>query len=123
MLRFSRLAEIHLEFGPLPSLSLARHDVHEDGGARPHFSELFALLAEAAQRRDYENPALTDAVTRGAIAAREAGVSPERVLAYLRAATRDAPLAGMGDWYRAVLADRFVARAIEAYFGNQGGAG
>lgn len=97
--------------------------MHDDADIRPHFSELFALLTAAAQRRDYENPALTDAIVRGAIAARDAGVPPEHVLAYLRAVTHDAPLAGMGDWYRGVLADRFVARAIEAYFTHRGDAG
>jgi hypothetical protein len=38
------------------------------------------------------------------------------MLAYLRSRTWDVPLAEIGDWYRGVLADRLVARAIEAYF-------
>ena len=82
----------------------------------PFFAELFTLLAAAAARRDYENPELAAAVARGAVGARRARVPPERILAYLRSRTLDAPLADVGDWYRRVLADRFVAGALEAYY-------
>ena len=94
--------------------------VNDDVDAALFFADLFALLDRAVSRRDYESPELTDAVTRGARAARRAGVPPQRLLAYLRSRTRDAPLAEIGDWYRGVLADRFVARAIEAYFDEPG---
>ena len=92
----------------------------QDADAAPFFADLFALLAGVATRREYESPELTAAVSRGAIAAREAGVPPEQILAYLRSRTHDTPLADIGDWYRAVLVDRFVARAIEAYFSETG---
>lgn len=92
-----------------------------DNEAGPHFAELFALLARVASARDVESPEITAAVVRGAAAAREAGVRPERVLACLRARAHEAPLANIGEWYRGVLADRLVARAIEAYFADAGG--
>ena len=52
-----------------------------DDDVAPFFADLFALLLRAESRRDYESPRLTDAVTRGAIAARAAGLPPARVLA------------------------------------------
>jgi hypothetical protein len=88
--------------------------------AAPFFADLFALLTGAVSRRDYESPELTDAATRAARAARRAGVPPQRMIAYLRSRTREAPLAEIGDWYRGVLADRLVACAIEAYFDEPG---
>ena len=94
-----------------------------DDDVAPFFADLFALLLRAESRSDYESPRLTDAVTRGAIAARAAGVSPARVLAYLRTRARAAPLSEIGDWYRGVLVDRLVARTMEAYFGMPGDSG
>lgn len=94
--------------------------MHDDADVAPLFADLFALLSRAASRLDYESPELTKAITRGALAARGAGVPPERMLAHLRSRTQEAPLAEIGDWYRGVLADRFVARAIEAYFDGPG---
>ena len=105
---------------PSPLLrSPNRPHVHDDDVA-PFFADLFALLLRAESRRDYESPQLTDAAARGAVAARAAGVPPERVLAYLHTRARAAPLCEIGDWYRGVLVDRLVARAIEAYFGVRG---
>ena len=93
--------------------------MYDDVDVAPFFADLFALLlAAAVSRRDYESPELTDAAARGARAARRTGVPPQRMLAYLRSHTRDAPLAEIGDWYRGVLADRLVARAIEAYYAS-----
>ena len=86
----------------------------------PFFADLFALLAVAVSRRDYESPELTAAAASGARAARRAGIAPERMLSYLRARIAPSPLADVGDWYRGVLSDRLVARAIEAYFDEPG---
>ena len=94
--------------------------MYDDVDAAPFFADLFALLAGAVSRRDYESPELTDAATRGARAAGRAGVPPKRMIASLRSRMREAPLAEIGDWYRGVLADRLVARAIEAYFDEPG---
>lgn len=86
----------------------------------PYFAPLLSLLETVVAQRDYENPALAEAVAHGAIAAREAGIPPERVLAYLRTRLHEAPLAAVGDWYRGVLVDRIVLRAIEAWYPGAG---
>jgi hypothetical protein len=89
--------------------------------AAPHFAPLFEFLETVITTRDYANPAVDEYVDTGIRSARAAGVPPEVAIAFLRERVRDAPLAAVGDWYRAVLAERIVARAIATYFGNDGG--
>ena len=101
---------------PLPLSSKTLAPLSDDVDAAPFFADLFALLAGAVSRRDYESPELTAAAASGARTARRAGMAPERMLSYLRARIAASPLADVGDWYRGVLSDRLVARAIEAYF-------
>jgi hypothetical protein len=91
---------------------VAEHD------AAPHFAPLFEFLETVIATRDYANPAVGEYVDSGVRRARAAGVQPEAAIAFLRERVRDAPLAAVGDWYRAVLAERIVARAIATYFGD-----
>ena len=84
----------------------------------PHFAPLFALLQTVVTTKDYANPAVDRAVTSSALAARAAGIPPERVLGYLRVRLNGAPLSAVGDWYRSVLVERLIARAIAAYFAD-----
>lgn len=88
----------------------------DDNDIAPHFAPLLALLETVVAQRDYDNPALVAMVAQGAAAARAAGVPPERVLAYLRTSLHATPLIAVGDWYRGVLVDRMVLRAIEAWY-------
>ena len=84
--------------------------------AAPHFDALLALLQAVVVTKDYANPAIDRQVGASTVAAREAGVSPEAVIAYLRHQVHQAPLSAVGDWYRVVLVEHLVARAIDAYF-------
>ena len=88
-----------------------------------HFAPLFALLETIVAARDYTNPTVAERTAACTQAARNAGVPPERILAYLRQRLHDAPLSAVGDWYRGVLVDRIIARAIDSYFDNPPGAG
>ena len=89
-----------------------------DPGPAGPFSELVALLTAAVSRRDYEAPALDDAVARGARAARASGLTAREMLAALRTQLRVLAAADIGEQYRGALIDRFVARAVEAYYAN-----
>jgi hypothetical protein len=89
--------------------------VHENDPAT-HFEPLLALLAAVVVTEDYANPAIDAQVGASTSAARNAGVAPEAVIAYLRHQVHEAPLSAVGDWYRSVLGERLVAKAIDAYF-------
>jgi hypothetical protein len=89
-----------------------------DTDPEPHFAPLLALLQTVVTTRDYANPAVDRAVESSAFSARVAGIPPERVLSYLRVRLSGAPLSAVGDWYRSVLIERLIARAIEAYFAD-----
>jgi len=82
----------------------------------PHFDPLLALLQAVVVTKDYANPAIDRQAGASTVAARDAGFPPEAVIAYLRQQVHQTPLSAVGDWYRAVLIERLVARAIEAYF-------
>jgi len=84
--------------------------------ASPHFAPLFDLLEAVVETRDYTNPAVVERAAAGAVATRRAGISPETMIAYLRRRLHQAPLSAVGDWYRAVLVEHVVARAIDAYY-------
>jgi hypothetical protein len=89
--------------------------MHENDPA-PHFDPLFGRLETIVVARDYDNTVLSDLVAAGAAAARAHAVKPEAMIAYLRHRVHEAPLAAVGDWYRGVIADRIISRAIIAYF-------
>lgn len=84
------------------------------------FAPVFALLESAIAQRDFESQAIIDAIDRGAAMARAAGISPERVLCELRAQLQRVPLIAVGEWYRRILVDRLVLRALATYFGSRG---
>ena len=81
-----------------------------------HFAGLLALLETVVATKDYANPAIDREVAAAASAARAAGITPERVVAYLRVRLHQAPLSAVGDWYRSVLVERLTSRTIQAYF-------
>lgn len=82
----------------------------------PHFDPLLALLQAVVVSKDYANPAIDRQAGASTVAARDAGFPPQAVIAYLRQQVHQTPLSAVGDWYRAVLSERLVACAIEAYF-------
>jgi hypothetical protein len=89
--------------------------VHENDPAT-HFEPLLSLLAAVVVTEDYTNPTIDAQVGASTAAARNAGVAPEVVIAYLRHQIYEAPLSAVGDWYRSVLVERLVAQAMDAYF-------
>ena len=91
--------------------------VHENDPAT-HFEPLLSLLQAVVVTKDYANPAIDAQIGASTVAARNAGFSPEALIAYLRHQVHEAPLTAVGDWSRAVLVERLVARAIDAYFGT-----
>ena len=97
-----------MRFPPTPSVS--------DIDPEPHFAALLTLLEAVVAAKDYANPAIDRAVATSAAAARAAGITPERVVAYLRVRLHEAPLSAVGDWYRSVLVERLISRTIQAYF-------
>ena len=89
--------------------------VHENDPAQ-HFAPLLALLETVVATKDYTNPAVKRQVDASTAAARDAGVRPETLIAFLRERLHQAPLSAVGDWYRSVLVERLVSWAIQAYF-------
>ena len=90
--------------------------MHErDVGA--YFADLVGVLAAARHLSEYEAPDVDRALAEGVVAARTAGVAPERLLAELKHLLREAPLVEVGEAYRGALIDRLVLRAIEVYYG------
>lgn len=89
--------------------------VHENDPAQ-HFAPLLALLETVVVTKDYTNPAVKRQVDASTLAARDAGIRPETLIAYLRDRLHQAPLSAVGDWYRSVLVERLVSWAIQAYF-------
>ena len=89
-----------------------------DDNVASHFAPLFEFLESVVMTRDYANAAVAECVDSGVRRARSAGVRPEAAIAFLRERVHEAPLTAVGDWYRSVLAERIVARAIATYFGD-----
>jgi len=89
-----------------------------DADPAPHFAQLFELLDAVEDANDYANPSLAGQAAGCALAARAAGVRPEPMIAYLRQRLQEAPLVAVGDWFRGVLLERLVSRAILAYFSD-----
>jgi hypothetical protein len=61
-------------------------------------------------------PALANAAGQFAREARAAGVPPERMLVALGEVLNTGALGSVGDWWRRVVRDQCVRRAIEAYY-------
>ena len=84
---------------------------------RADCAEIVRVLDVAQATRSLEAGDARVAVTRCAVSARAAGALPEKLIIELKALMRDVALPEMRSWYRAVLTDRVIVWAIEAYYG------
>jgi len=84
---------------------------------RAECAEIVRLLDVAQATRSLEAGEARGAVAHCAKSARAAGVLPEKLIIELKALMRDVALPEMRSWYRAVLTDRVIVWAIEAYYG------
>ena len=89
---------------------------------RADCAEIVRALDSAQARRTLEEGEARSAVEHCARAARVAGVLPEKFLIALKALMRDVALPEMRPWYRAVVTDRVIIWAIEAFYGIEDGA-
>lgn len=87
-----------------------------DADAAPHFVALFEMLDAVVDANDYANPSLAGLAAGCALAARAAGVPAEAMVVHLRQRIHEVRLSGVGEWYRGILIERLVSRAILAYF-------
>jgi hypothetical protein len=78
--------------------------------------EIVRTLDIAQAKRTFEANEAREAVERCARAARAAGVLPEKLIIELKALMREVALPEMRAWYRAVLTDRVIVWAIEAFY-------
>ena len=81
-------------------------------------SALDALRVElqAARERGADFSPLDLAIRRYAASCRASGVTPERMVVGLAGLLNGPALAGLSDWWRAVLRARCVSEAIAAYY-------
>ena len=87
-----------------------------DADAAPHFVALFEMLDAVVDANDSANPSLAGRAAGCALAARAAGVPAEAMVVHLRQRIHEVRLSGVGEWYRGILIERLVSRAILAYF-------
>ena len=87
-----------------------------DADPAPHFVALFEMLDAVVDANDYANPSLAGLAAGCALAARAAGVPAEAMVVHLRQRIHEVRLSGVGEWYRGILIERLVSRAILAYF-------
>jgi len=73
-------------------------------------------LVRAVAAHNYDGVELRDAVVQFAGESRLAGVPPERVLVAVKRVIEDDTVAGMSDWWRSIITDRFVRWAVEGYY-------
>ena len=88
---------------------------------RAECAEIVRVLDVAQATRTFDGGAPRDAVVRCARSARASGVLPEKLIIELKALMRDVALPEMRTWYRAVLTDRVIVWAIEAFYGIDDG--
>src|SRR5215216_1813717 len=84
---------------------------------RANCTEIVRALDAAQANRSFDGGDARDAVARCATAARAAGVLPEKLIIELKTLMREVALPEMRSWYRAVLTDRVIVWAIEAFYG------
>ncbi len=92
----------------------AAHGV--SAAALPDGAPMRAALQHAVSARDYDTPALREAVVGFGAEARVRGVPPERVLIALKDTLNARDVGEISDWWRAVLTDRFVRWGVEGYY-------
>jgi len=100
---------------PLPEHENRRRE--SGSSLRAQVDTLHGALVQAREGGEYDTAQLRDEVAAVATAARDEHVPPERLLVLLKRLTRDDALDRVGEWWRCVLADRFVRWGIEAYYG------
>ena len=114
MLRLGAIVPPVSPRGPRPS----EHPTVHDADPAPHFVALFEMLDAVVDANDYANPSLSGLAAGCALAARAAGVPAEAMVIHLRQRIHELRLSGVGDWYRGILIERLVSRAILAYFSD-----
>lgn len=77
---------------------------------------LVAVLADARERRRFDDPAVREAVRHCAVAARASGMRPERLVPFIRGLVADEALSEVNAWFRGVVTDRLIVWAIDDYF-------
>ena len=98
-------------------MSVADPDFLRGAAFRAYCTEIVRALDGAQARRSFDAGEVRAAVEQCARAARASDVLPEKLIIELKALMRDVPLPEMRAWYRAVLTDRVIVWAIEAYYG------
>jgi len=84
---------------------------------RAQCAEIVRVLDAAQAQRSFDSGETRAAVVQCARAARAAGALPEKLIVELKQLMREVALPEMRTWYRAVLTDRVIVWAIEAYYG------
>lgn len=84
---------------------------------RADCAEIVRALDAAQAKRSFDAGDARDAVARCATSARAAGALPEKLIIELKTLMREVALPEMRSWYRAVLTDRVIVWAIEAFYG------
>ena len=84
---------------------------------RANCTEIVRALDAAQAKRSFDGGEARDAVARCATSARAAGALPEKLIIELKTLMREVALPEMRSWYRAVLTDRVIVWAIEAFYG------
>lgn len=97
-------------------MSLTDRGYLESVSFRADCNEIVRALDIAQTTRSFEANEARESVERCARAARAAGVLPEKLIIELKALMRDVALPEVRAWYRAVLTDRVIVWAIEAYY-------
>jgi hypothetical protein len=91
-------------------------DYTSDAAFRADAALILEALHSAHTTRRFDDPQVSEAVAHCARRARSAGCPPERLIVALKALVREVALPDMGDWYRAVITDRVVVWAVEAFY-------
>ena len=84
---------------------------------RAHCTEIVRALDAAQAQRTSDFGAAKNAVEQCARGARAGGALPEKLIIELKVLMREVALPEMRAWYRAVLTDRVIVWAIEAFYG------
>jgi|SRR5689334_9999463 len=84
---------------------------------RAHCAQIVRALDEAQARRNFDSADVRAAVEQCAREARVQDALPEKLLIALKQLMREAALPEMRTWYRAVVTDRVIVWAIEAFYG------
>ena len=98
-------------------MSVAESGYLASAAFRAECAEIVRALDAAQAKRTFDGGEARATVEQCARSARAAGVLPEKLIIELKALMRDVALPEMRSWYRAVLTDRVIVWAIEAFYG------